>query len=111
MWKLAFSRLIAALSRFFPGRRGIAVVDLRSRHDDAAGSRFAVLVSGGHPDRRAASAEARVIALTAFWCAFLTLLAYISDQKTSINAALGIIAIGNGFSWHRAQSTETRRAA
>ena len=101
-----FSRVMAALSRFLLGQRGIGRSHFHCRPDDAAGCRDCGFVRGGCADGRSLS-RTRGIALTAFGCACLTLLAYFFGSETSANATLSIIAIGlRLFSASVARATE-----
>ena len=111
--ELTFSRVTAALSRFFPwAGAAIAVLifalDMMSSPKIAAGALYlaAVLVAGRF-------CRMRGIVLTALWCACLTLLASYLGPEDPINAAIRIIAIALGtFLVAKARSAEeaTRRS-
>ena len=113
MWKLTFSRVTAALSRFLPwAGAAIAVLifafDMMSSPKIAVGALYlaAVLVAGRF-------CQMQGVVLTALWCACLTLLASYFGPEDPINAAIRIIAIGLGtFLVVKAQSAEeaTRRS-
>src|SRR5271166_1292601 len=107
MWKLAVSRLIRAHPRFLHLANValaafIFILDLTTPSDVAVAVLYVTVVLIASRFYRA-----RGIALTAFGCACLTLLAYSYGRETSANATLSIIAIGiTALLGIRAQSTE-----